>query len=35
MRTRLNRFRASHLKHFDAVRLAAHLELRCVDWGES
>lgn len=35
MRTRLNRFRASHLQHFDAVRLAAHLELRCVDWGES
>ncbi|MGY6129484.1 NERD domain-containing protein (plasmid) [Paraburkholderia strydomiana] len=35
MRTRLNRFRASHLQHLDAVRLAAHLELRCVDWGES
>ncbi|MFM0498148.1 NERD domain-containing protein [Paraburkholderia caledonica] len=35
MRTRLNRFRASHLQHLDPVRLAAHLEQRCVDWGES
>ncbi|MDR6207787.1 nuclease-related domain-containing protein [Paraburkholderia graminis] len=35
MRTRLNRFRASHLQHLDPVRLAAHLEVRCVDWGKS
>jgi hypothetical protein len=35
MRTRLNRFRASHPQYLDPGRLAAHLELRCADWGES
>jgi len=35
MRTRLNRFRASHRQYLDPGRLAAHLQLRCADWGES
>ncbi|WP_244220899.1 nuclease-related domain-containing protein [Paraburkholderia aromaticivorans] len=33
MRTRLNRFRDSHLRYLDSRTIAAHLQWRCADWG--